>query len=1271
MWLTRTSLTYDFTDGANMGSGLGYYPKPIAPSSKITLDNSPAVATTAVAPSTSELPVTSGLPVTSPAGKTGAIVNNPGASIISSEEKAKIEDQKRQLDNMLSQIDELENLFKTKIARIDSKEMSPEIKLRNEALRGNTHLICPPSAKIVRIFTSSTFTDTKHERNMLMREAYPKIKEHCRNFGYEFQVVDMRWGVRDEATDDHMGTELCLRELRLYQKLSTGPSFVSLLSHKYGYIAFPRVILADEFESLMVQVEDPATIRLFRKWYSRDDNAVPPAYILASISTHLPDFISKDKNRQKVAKEEWWKESELMQDALESAATRVFDPETARKYIISVTETEVEEGLLKAEDSIARQAIWLRRNIEDIDCQESSYALSRFTECLGAQEKVEKAHRMLRELKEHRMERRLNPDQFFHYNVHWVGREGIEPETSEEHRKYLARLCKDFTDNMISMVTQAIRKRKLLHDRLTEECLQHIRLCQAKCAEFHGRTETLERIKSYLLDTSTTAPLVVHGISGTGKTSILAMSANLCKTWLNKTPKLVLRFLGTTVESSSVLPLLQSLVHQLSMLGNQRLRIGLTVDLLKVQLMVLLKQGTAECPLVVILDSLDQLDTSNNGRSLMWLPASLPPHCKVIVSSLPEEKYEAFPALKKLIPDEERFIQIDILLSTFRKCPTPLFLKLSFDEAMLWRSFDPPSRTVLQTTVRTAVDFLFGRLEKQHGRILVCRALAYLTLASNGITEAELDDVLSCDDDVLNDVYTYWTPPIRRLPPLLLVRMRTDIDQYIVERGADGVRVLNWYHRQFTEAAHERYCADDAHNKRLHGNLADFFAGTWANGTKKPYTNAKGEVMKEDRYVTSQPLRFGEKDYNIRALNNLSYHRLHAGHVDLLKKECLANVHFCVAKLHALPVEALLDDFTAAKAAFPGDLLIRGVLEALLLSRKGLQTDPDQFVPQLHGRLEDSETTAEFKQRLREYSSKVWFEPDVNILERPGGQLLHSIHVHASDIDMMTMTLCGTYVITVCQSLKEIKIWNIKVDPPRLLRKVTGKGQCTKVALCHGDEWVAMEVGNVIQVEELQTGKQCLDIPLKGRASAKTFCAAGKRMKTIVTLFRKQMNIYDVTNGSLMQTLTSSSDEAKFGAMSNPSGRDRYVGMTSDDQYFLSVLDLDSMTLMPAWRGFEKIPDGEGKFEEHEIEAFDISPDETYVVYTTLFTGEIVFADFNGNRLRSIPPAEKLNIRSINFTADGTCIYYISGSTVFVVNSSTLQEEDRLEHKIDYRRKHR
>ena len=36
----------------------------------------------------------------------------------------------------------------------------------------------------------------------------------------------MRWGVRDEATDDHMTSELCMREIRECQRLSTGPNFV-------------------------------------------------------------------------------------------------------------------------------------------------------------------------------------------------------------------------------------------------------------------------------------------------------------------------------------------------------------------------------------------------------------------------------------------------------------------------------------------------------------------------------------------------------------------------------------------------------------------------------------------------------------------------------------------------------------------------------------------------------------------------------------------------------------------------------------------------------------------------------------------------------------------------------------------------------------------------------------------------------------------------------------------------------------------------------------
>ena len=59
-----------------------------------------------------------------------------------------------------------------------------------------------------------------------MERVYPKLKQYCQSVGYDFQVVDMRWGVRDEATDNHMTSELCMTELHACQQLSTGPNFI-------------------------------------------------------------------------------------------------------------------------------------------------------------------------------------------------------------------------------------------------------------------------------------------------------------------------------------------------------------------------------------------------------------------------------------------------------------------------------------------------------------------------------------------------------------------------------------------------------------------------------------------------------------------------------------------------------------------------------------------------------------------------------------------------------------------------------------------------------------------------------------------------------------------------------------------------------------------------------------------------------------------------------------------------------------------------------------
>jgi hypothetical protein len=42
---------------------------------------------------------------------------------------------------------------------------------------------------LVRIYTSSTYTDMALEKTVLVSEVYPKLKEYCRErYGLEFQV---------------------------------------------------------------------------------------------------------------------------------------------------------------------------------------------------------------------------------------------------------------------------------------------------------------------------------------------------------------------------------------------------------------------------------------------------------------------------------------------------------------------------------------------------------------------------------------------------------------------------------------------------------------------------------------------------------------------------------------------------------------------------------------------------------------------------------------------------------------------------------------------------------------------------------------------------------------------------------------------------------------------------------------------------------------------------------------------------------------------------
>ena len=58
-----------------------------------------------------------------------------------------------------------------------------------EIINGNYEKIPKDKSKTVRIFLSSTFSDTHTERDYLIANVYPKLKVYCRTqYNLDFQV---------------------------------------------------------------------------------------------------------------------------------------------------------------------------------------------------------------------------------------------------------------------------------------------------------------------------------------------------------------------------------------------------------------------------------------------------------------------------------------------------------------------------------------------------------------------------------------------------------------------------------------------------------------------------------------------------------------------------------------------------------------------------------------------------------------------------------------------------------------------------------------------------------------------------------------------------------------------------------------------------------------------------------------------------------------------------------------------------------------------------
>ncbi|EDL90857.1 transmembrane protein 38a (predicted), isoform CRA_f [Rattus norvegicus] len=687
-----------------------------------------------------------------------------------------------------------------------------------------------------------------------------------------------------------------------------GLAFEALLGDQYGPCPVPQRIEEKEWEALRAQLTSrPRDLELVTRHFQRDDNTIPPTYVLQPPGSGVVP-----------GPEEATLTSVLRGGAQEAWRLGLISQEQWMCYHRSVIEWEIEHGLLNSARGDQGATVFLR-DVQDLSKHILDDCCLKMVDRLADGCLDTNAQSLLSGLKGRILD--AQPGALKSHHLPW-SRDLVNPK-NKTHARYLKQLSEQFVARTNHQVLEQLRELELARQELGwlyQEIRHHLWQSTESTKVFCGHQELLAQLKQRLRqdESRTHTPLVLFGPPGIGKTSLMCKLAQQVPELLGHKTVAVLRLLGTSKLSLDARSLLRSLSFQLCLAYGLPLppaqvleahsRVGHFFHIL----LHTVSQRNFES-LVLLLDSVDDLDSIRHTPRVSWLPLKCPPRVHLILSACSGQ--QVLCNLQQTLKDPSAYWEVKALSGS--QGQEFIQLLLAAERRML----SPGQRDVLWASLPE------------------CGHPGRLRLALYGLSEAELKDVLSLDDEVLQAVYRDWTPPSKellRFPPLLWVRLRRDLGHCLVRRPVDGCILLAIAHRQLSQVIQVRYLSGPERAKR-HGVLAEFFSGAWSQGIKKLITlPLVGKPLNLDRKVAPQPLWFSGTVANWRKLTELPFHLLHAGCLEELKQEVLGNMSWISCRGISGGIEDLLDDFDmcAPHMDSPEVYLVR---EAIQLCRPAVE----------------------------------------------------------------------------------------------------------------------------------------------------------------------------------------------------------------------------------------------------------------------------------------------------------------------------------------------
>ncbi|MBY9068225.1 DUF4062 domain-containing protein [Hyphomonas sp. WL0036] len=781
-------------------------------------------------------------------------------------------------------------------------------------------------AKAFRLFVSSTFQDFGEERRLLQERVFPVLEAHCAKEGFGLRTVDMRWGVNDDAQLNQRTAEICLGEVIEAQGYPA-PNILILIGDRYGWTPLPFAIARDEYRAVrdwLIARNRNNTVADLERVYALDENHLVPGGLTTAGGDLIAAYtlLSREDDLSELRDPEAWTSVEAnLRDGVQAAARYLYAQgqlcaSELDKYLLSLTEQEIRKGLEQVAGSdgatAANSIAWVRtRGI------------------------AEPPVRALTDL----LQKAL------------PGENVLRAELPAESAGYADHFVVEITRKLIAAIDAQIaqfKSRAQMRDfALQTERAIHASFAAERLRVFCGRERNLATIAAHVVSDAR-HPLVLTGISGSGKTALIAKAAAEVQ------GAVVQRFVGASASSANQRNLLVSVVEDLAALGVASLPAQWEEDGNGFVNQVRDILAALDQPVAIFIDALDQLRPPYRP---MWLPQQLQPQVKLIVSVLDDAAYaaersivqglrrslpaDAFLAIEPLSKEDgadvlaglQREVQRGLsreqeafILKRFEAAAaSPLFLRIAFAIARRWRSTDDPHTWGLAEDLTALIGQFLDELSTVHHHepLLVRRALGLIAAGREGLSESEVIAVLSRDAEVMAGVSSEQFGAVTdRLPDSVWVRLKRSLAALLVEKGEEGEPLISFFHRQVIEVVRDRFYAPE--KAALHRALAAHF-------------DPSPDHVDADRPWTR------------RSFAELPFQLFQAGMRERLDALLTDPVWIEGKFIDLRGVDELVSDYQSF--ANPELPLHRHIGAALRLAGPICARDPRQLMPQLHGRL--------------------------------------------------------------------------------------------------------------------------------------------------------------------------------------------------------------------------------------------------------------------------------------------------------------------------------